>query len=182
MSRIGKLPIEMPKGAKVEISGNLVKVEGPKGKLQREIRPEITIKIESNQIIVDRKDESKESRAFHGMERALVHNMVFGVTTGFEKILDIIGVGFRLDVRGDIVDLTLGFSHPVEFKLPAGVKGTAIKEGKEISLKLEGVDKQLVNETAAQIKRLRPPEVYKGKGIRYRGEVIKLKAGKTGKK
>jgi large subunit ribosomal protein L6 len=182
MSRIGKLPIEVPKGIKVEIAGNLVKVEGPKGKLQRQVRPEINCKVDGNVIVLDRKDDSKESRAFHGMERALVNNMVKGVATGFEKVLDVIGVGYRVDVKGDVVDLTLGLSHPVEYKLPAGVTGTAVKEGKESSLKLEGADKQLVNETAAQIRRFRPPECYKGKGIRYRGEVIKLKAGKTGKK
>ncbi|MDR2337469.1 MAG: 50S ribosomal protein L6 [Deltaproteobacteria bacterium] len=182
MSRIGKLPIEVPKGVKVEIAGNLIKVEGPKGKLQRQVRPEVTCQVDNNVIVLVRKDDTKESRAFHGMERALVNNMVKGVATGFEKILDVIGVGYRVDVKGDVVDLTLGLSHPVEYKLPAGVKGTALKEGKESALKLEGVDKQLVNETAAQIKRFRPPECYKGKGIRYRGEVIKLKAGKTGKK
>ena len=182
MSRIGNLPIEIPKGVKVEISGNLIKVEGPKGKVQRNMRREISCKVDNNTVVFTRADETKEVRAFHGMERALVNNMVKGVTSGFERVLDVLGVGYRVDVKGDTVDLTLGLSHPVAFKLPAGVKGSVLKEGKEASLKLEGVDKQLVNETAAQIRRFRPPECYKGKGIRYKGEVIKLKAGKTGKK
>ena len=182
MSRIGKLPITVPQGVKVEVSGQTVKVEGPKGKLQRTIRPEITCKLDGGKLVFTRANESKPCRAYHGMERALVNSMVVGVSTGYEKILDIVGVGYRVDVKGDIVDLALGFSHPVNYKLPQGVKASLIKEGREIALKLEGADKQMVMETAARIRRIRPPEIYKGKGVRYRGEVIKLKAGKTGKK
>ncbi|MCC6933658.1 MAG: 50S ribosomal protein L6 [Deltaproteobacteria bacterium] len=182
MSRIGNHPIELPQGVKVQVVGQTIKVEGPKGKLERIMRSEIKCKQEGNSLVFTRADDSKPCRAYHGMERALVNNMVTGVSRGFEKILDIIGVGYRVDVKGDVVDLALGFSHPVEFKLPAGVKGSLIKEGREIALKLEGSDRQLVMEIAARIRRIRPPECYKGKGVRYRGEQIKLKAGKTGKK
>ena len=182
MSRIGNHPIAIPKGVKVELAGQRVKVEGPKGKTERVMRPEISCKLEGETLVFTRKDDSKVCRAYHGLERALVNNMVQGVSAGYEKILDIIGVGYRVDVKGDVVDLALGFSHPVEFKLPQGIKANLIKEGREVALRLEGIDKQLVNETAARIRRIRPPEPYKGKGVRYRGEVIKLKAGKTGKK
>ena len=182
MSRVGNHPIEIPKGVKIELKGQHIKVEGPKGKMDREMRPEITCILDGTTLTFARRDDRKDCRAYHGTERALVNNMILGVSTGFEKILDIVGVGYRVDVKGDVVDLTLGFSHPVEFKLPEGVKASLIKEGREIALKLEGVDKQLVMETAAKIRRIRPPECYKGKGVRYRGEHIKLKAGKTGKK
>ena len=182
MSRIGNHPIELPQGVKVQVVGQTVKVEGPKGKLERVMRSEIKCQLDGNKLVFSRQNDSKACRAYHGMERALVNNMVNGVAVGFEKVLDVIGVGYRVDVKGDVVDLALGFSHPVEFKLPAGVKASLVKEGRDVALKLEGTNKQLVMEVAAQIRRIRPPEVYKGKGVRYRGEQIKLKAGKTGKK
>lgn len=182
MSRIGKLPIEMPKGVKAEIAGRLLKVEGPKGKLSRTVSPQITVKLVDGKIAFTRAGESKEERALHGMERALANNMVKGVAEGFSKEMSLIGVGYRAEPKGKGFDLALGFSHPVQFDLPEGIKGTVLKEGREIFLKIEGADKQLVGAVAAKLRSLRPPEPYKGKGIRYRDEVVKLKAGKAGKK
>ncbi|MFN8390903.1 MAG: 50S ribosomal protein L6 [Bdellovibrionota bacterium] len=182
MSRIGKQPVVVPKGVKAVIAGQLLKVEGPKGKLERELRPEITAKLEGETIILTRNGDDGRVRAFHGLERALVHNMVEGVSKGFEKELQLIGVGYRADSKGNTLNLALGHSHPIDFELPDGVKGTVIKEGRDISIKLESMDKQLLGQTAAQIRSLREPEPYKGKGVRYKGEVIKMKAGKSGKK
>jgi len=182
MSRIGKQPIAIPKGVKAVLAGQLLKVEGPKGKLERQIRPEISLAIESDKIVLSRKNDEQTVRAFHGMERALVHNMVVGVSEGFEKELQLIGVGYRADSKGNVLNLALGHSHPIDFELPAGVKGTVIKEGRDISVKLESVDRQLLGQTAARLRGLREPEPYKGKGVRYKGEVIKMKAGKSGKK
>lgn len=182
MSRIGKQPIVVPKGVKAIIAGQLLKVEGPKGKLEREIRPEISLKLDGEKIVLERANEEKSVRAFHGMERALVNNMVHGVMHGFEKELQLIGVGYRADSKGNTLNLALGYSHPIDFELPQGVKGTVIKEGRDVSIKLESVDKQLLGQTAARIRSLRKPEPYKGKGVRYKDEVIKMKAGKSGKK
>ncbi len=183
MSRIGKQPITVPKGVKVAISGQLLKVEGPKGKLERTLREEISAKMEGETILLSRDNDSKQSRAFHGMERALVNNMVVGVSQGFEKELQLIGVGYRAEEgKGNVISLALGHSHPIEFDLPAGVKGTVVRDGREVSVKLESADRQLLGQTAARLRSLRPPEPYKGKGVRYRGEVVKMKAGKSGKK
>jgi large subunit ribosomal protein L6 len=148
--------------------------------LSREIRPEIAVEVGSDFITCNPRAEG-EHKAFHGMERALINNMVVGVSEGYEKILEINGVGYRADVRGNIVDLNLGFSHPCEFALPEGVQASLLKEGRSVAVKLEAADKQLLGETAARIRSLRPPEPYKGKGIRYRGEEVRRKAGKTGK-
>lgn len=182
MSRIGKKPVVIPKGVKAEVVGQLVKIEGPKGKLERKLRPEISARIVDGRILVAPLKESKATNAFHGLERALLHNMVTGVSEGFAKELEVIGVGYRADIKGSTLNLALGHSHPIDFPLPKDVKGSVIKEGREIFIRLEGPDRQAIGETAAQIIRLRPPEPYKGKGVRYRGQVIKLKAGKTGKK
>jgi large subunit ribosomal protein L6 len=182
MSRIGKQPVTVPSGVKAIIAGQLLKVEGPKGKLERSIRPEITLKQEGSELILERKNDEKQVRAFHGLERALVHNMVKGVSTGFEKELQLIGVGYRAEQSGQTLNLALGYSHTIDFVLPAGVKGTIVREGRDVSIKLESADKQLVGQVAAQIRSLREPEPYKGKGVRYKDEVIKLKAGKSGKK
>jgi large subunit ribosomal protein L6 len=182
MSRIGKQPVVLPKGVKAVIAGQLLKVEGPKGKAERNIRPEISVKQEGETLLLTRQSDEKKVRAYHGLERALVHNMVQGVSQGFEKELQLIGVGYRADSKGSTLNLALGHSHPIDFVLPAGVKGTVVKEGRDISIKLESVDKQLLGQTAAQIRGLRKPEPYKGKGVRYKGEVIKMKAGKSGKK
>lgn len=182
MSRIGIKPIEVPNGVKAEIAGRLLSVKGPKGELRREIRPEVEVKQDGSQLIVERKNDSKSARAFHGMERALVNNMVIGVSEGFAKELELIGTGYRAELKGKAFVLGLGYSHPIEFPLPDGITGSVIKEGREIALRLEGVDKQLVGQTAARVRALRPPEPYKGKGVRYRGEQIARKAGKSGKK
>ena len=132
--------------------------------------------------MVSRANDDQAVRAYHGMERALVHNMIVGVSQGFEKELQLIGVGYRADSKGNVLNLALGHSHPIDFELPAGVKGTVIKEGRDISIKLESSDRQLLGQTAARLRSLREPEPYKGKGVRYKGEVIKMKAGKSGKK
>ena len=187
MSRIGKQPVALPKGVKAEIAGQLVKVEGPKGKMERRLRPEIRAQMVDGEIVLSTAATGKGSTgksvsAYHGLERALVHNMVVGVSEGFTKELELIGVGYRADITGTTLNLSLGYSHPIDFPLPKGVKGTVIKEGREIFIKLEGCDRQLVGETAARIRQLRKPEVYKGKGVRYRGEFVKLKPGKAGKK
>jgi large subunit ribosomal protein L6 len=182
MSRVGKNPIKLPQGVKVDVKGQSVKVEGPKGKLERHVSSLIEVKVTDGHIELSRKNDEKASRMMHGTERSLLNNMVTGVSEGFSKELDLIGVGYRADMSGTTLNLALGYSHPIDFPLPAGVKGTVIKEGRDITVKLESADKQLVGLTAAKIRSLRAPEPYKGKGIRYKGEVIKLKAGKAGKK
>ncbi len=182
MSRIGKQPVTIPSGVKAIIAGQLLKVEGPKGTLERSIRPEINVKQEGQELVLTRSSDDKPVRAFHGLERALVHNMVTGVSAGFEKELQLIGVGYRADANGSTLTLALGHSHTIDFVLPKEIKGSVIKEGRELSIKLESANKQLLGQVAAQIRSLRPPEPYKGKGIRYKGEVIKQKAGKSGKK
>jgi len=183
MSRIGKQPVAVPQGVKVHVEGQLLRVEGPKGKLERSVRPEITVALADNKILFARRGEEKSTRAFHGMERAIANNMVLGVSKGFEKELELRGVGYRADMKGsNVINLALGYSHEIDFPLPAGIKGSVLKEGRDTFVKLEGIDRQLLGNVAASIRRLRPPEVYKGKGIRYRGEVVKTKAGKAGKK
>lgn len=182
MSRIGKQPIEVPDGVKVAVAEGILKVEGPKGKMEREFRPEVSMAVEDGKLVVARSSDDKEVRAFHGLERALASNMVQGVSTGFEKILNVKGVGYRAEVKGKILNLGLGYSHEIDFPIPEGIKASVLKEGREIAVKIEGVDKQLVGQVSAQIRSLRPPEPYKGKGVAYRGEQIRRKAGKAGKK
>ncbi len=182
MSRVGKQPITIPQGVKAVVAGQILKVEGPKGKLERSIRPEITIEVKGTELLVTRKEDSQTARAFHGMERALVNNMVHGVAQGFERELSLIGVGYRADQKGNVLNLALGYSHTIDFPLPNGVKGTVIKDGRDTFVKLESADRQLLGQTAANIRSLRKPEPYKGKGVRYRDEVVRTKAGKSGKK
>lgn len=182
MSRVGRKPIEMPKGVKVEVVGQQIKVEGPKGKLERQVRPEIKVVMVDGVLSLSRVEESRFSRAYHGMERAFVNNMVLGVSRGFDKELELIGVGYRADIQNNMLNLALGHSHAIDFPLPTGVKGSVVKDGRQIFIKLEGIDKQLVGQVAAQIRSLRSPEPYKGKGVRYKGEIVITKAGKTGKK
>ncbi len=177
MSRIGKQPIEVPEKVKVAISGTSVKVEGPKGKLARDLHPLISVKQEGAQLIVARKDDSNESRSLHGLSRTLVNNMIHGVSHGFVKDLAITGVGYRAEAKGRELHMSLGFSHPVIFKLPAEV--TATTDANRTSIKLESPNKEVLGETAAKIRSFRPPEPYKGKGIRYSTEVIKRKEGKS---
>ncbi len=181
MSRIGKLPIEVPPGVNVTIQGATVSVKGPKGALSREIHPLAAIKQEGNTLLVTRKDDTKASRAIHGLTRALVNNMVVGVSQGFKKELLVIGVGYKVEEKGGNLILHLGYSHPIEFPLPKGITAK-VERQKEIKITLEGFDKELLGLTAARIRALRPPEPYKGKGVLYGDEVIQRKAGKAAAK
>jgi large subunit ribosomal protein L6 len=182
MSRIGKLPVALPKGVNAHIAGQLLKIEGPKGKMKREVCQEIKVELRDGKLVFSRSSETTKVRALHGMERALAHNMVKGVSEGFEKQLALVGVGYRVEEKGKNLLFNLGYSHPIEFDIPEGIKASLIKEGRETFVKLEGIDKQLVGQVAAKIRSLRAPEPYKGKGVRYRNEVVRTKAGKAGKK
>ena len=176
MSRIGKVPIPIPKDVKVKRTDSILEAVGPTGRLTHRIPPEIQISIEPEQIVVKRPNDHRTTRCLHGLTRALIANMITGVTQGFEKRLEIQGIGYRADLQGNVLRLTLGFSHPVLFPLPEGVK---VEVERQTSIKVKGIDKQLVGSVAAQIRSLKPPEPYKGKGIRYVGEYVKLKVGKT---
>jgi large subunit ribosomal protein L6 len=178
MSRIGKRPIAVPAGVKASADGKVVKVTGPQGSLELPVRSEIKVDIKGPEILVTRDNDSRTSRSLHGLTRTLVANMVKGVTVGFEKKLEIIGVGYKADVQGDTVNLSLGYSHPVKYALPKGVKATVEKS---TLVTIKGPDKQVVGQVAADIRALRSPEPYKGKGIKYLDEVIRRKAGKAGK-
>jgi len=181
MSRIGKAPINLPQGVTVEVSkGNLVTVKGPKGTLTQLVDPDISIKIEDGIITLERPTESIRHRSFHGLYRSLINNMVEGVTKGFEKELELIGVGFRANNTGNLLEMQLGYSHPIYFYIPDDLQLETITEkGKNPIIKISGIDKQLVGQVAAKIKSYRKPEPYKGKGIRYKGEEIRRKVGKT---
>lgn len=180
MSRIGKLPIEVPAGVDIKIGeSNLVTVKGPKGTLERKLADDMNIAIENGQIIVTRPNDLKRSKALHGLTRTLIANMVEGVTKGYEKVLEINGVGYRAAKSGKKLTLTLGYSHPVEMMDPEGIE-TVLEGQNKITVK--GIDKEKVGQFAAEIRTKRPPEPYKGKGIKYADEVIRRKVGKTGKK
>jgi large subunit ribosomal protein L6 len=176
VSRIGKLPITIPSGVKVAVDGNAVRVEGPKGKLQTAIPSGLTVKVEGNVLRVEREADERKVRALHGLTRKLIANMAQGVSQGFSRVLEISGVGYRAEVKGQQIHMTLGYSHPVVFPLPQGV--TASVERQTI-ITLSSADRQLLGEMAAKIRSLRPPEPYKGKGIKYREEFIRRKAGKA---
>ena len=176
MSRVGKVPIPIPKDVKVKRTDSILEAVGPTGRLTHRIPPEIQISIEPEQIVVKRPNDHRTTRCLHVLTRALIANMITGVTQGFEKRLEIQGIGYRADLQGNVLRLTLGFSHPVLFPLPEGVK---VEVERQTSIKVMGIDKQLVGSVAAQIRSLKPPEPYKGKGIRYVGEYVKLKVGKT---
>ena len=178
MSRVGKLPVTVPQEVRINLQGAVLQVEGPKGKLQHEIPPGLKIETADNKITVSREVEQKKVRALHGLTRTLIANMVWGVTQGFKKELEIVGVGYRADISSNVLNLTLGYSHPIKFPLPEGITGKVDKQ----VITLEGIDKGLVGQTAAKVRRLREPDSYKGKGIRYLGEVIKTKVGKSGVK
>lgn len=180
MSRIGKKPVSIPKGVKVEVKGQNVKVTGPKGNLEYTCPDKITVKQESDTLLVSRPDDERTSRALHGLARTLINNMVHGVSEGFKKELDIIGVGYKAQLRGkDILSLYLGHSHSIDYFVPKGITA-AVEAGKGTTrIRIEGCDKQLVGEVAAQIRKLRGPEPYKGKGVRYSDEVVKKKVGKA---
>lgn len=179
MSRIGKLPIEIAKGVTLNYSDSVLTVKGPKGALQRQIMPCVTLDITATNITVNRNDDSNTARAAHGLTRTLINNMVVGVTNGFETCLEINGVGYRAEVKGKELVLSLGYSHPVNFVIPEGI---TIDVDKMTKLSVKGFDKELVGQTAAKIRSFREPEPYKGKGIKYADETILRKAGKTGKK
>jgi large subunit ribosomal protein L6 len=179
MSRIGRLPIAVPKGVTVAIDGKTVKVKGPKGELTRLFADGITIGQEGEQLKVARASDEENHKALHGLSRSLLANMVEGVTKGYQKTLEITGVGYKAEVRPYGLQLALGFSHTIEFKAPAGVKLSAPQP---TTVVIDGADKEKVGQVAAEIRNLRPPEPYKGKGIKYQGEVIRRKAGKAGGK
>ena len=179
MSRIGKSPIPVPSGVDITVADRHVTVKGPKGSLAREIPGTITVRQDGDTLLVERPDEERQTRAMHGLVRSLVNNMVVGVTDGFAKELEIVGVGYRATAKGaDALDLALGFSHPVEVKAPEGVTFEVPTPNR---ITVRGTDKELVGQVAADIRKLRKPEPYKGKGVRYLGEKIIRKAGKSGK-
>ena len=179
MSRIGRKPIPVPSGVEVKVDGSTVRVKGPKGELTREFRPEMTIALEDGTIVVTRPSDAKQHRALHGLTRALLANMVEGVTSGYRRGLEIIGVGYKAEKKGDALVLTVGYSHPVSYPEPEGIK---LSTTSPTVVVVEGIDKQKVGQVAAEIRSVRPPEPYKGKGIRYQGEQVRRKAGKTGAK
>ncbi|MEF2230035.1 MAG: 50S ribosomal protein L6 [Pseudodesulfovibrio sp.] len=178
MSRIGKNPIDIPTGVEVTVGASEIQVKGPKGTLKTPVHETVVYKIEDGKVVVTRANDSREARGQHGLRRTLLANCVEGVSKGYSKALEVIGVGYKVSVQGQKVILNVGFSHPVEFDLPAGIDAKA--EGSKLTI--GGIDKQLVGEVAAQIRRVRPPEPYKGKGIKYAEEVIRRKAGKSGSK
>lgn len=180
MSRIGKLPITIPAGVNVEVDGSTVKVNGPRGELMHTFPPAMTIQVDEGVLTVGRPSDLQEHRALHGMTRALINNMVTGVSAGFTKVLEVEGVGYRSEMQGSTLVLYVGYSHPVPVVPPPGIEFQSDNRGREI--RISGFDKQAVGQVAANIRKIRPPEPYKGKGIRYQGEVIRRKAGKSGKK
>ena len=179
MSRIGKKPIPIPDKVQVTIDGSLVTVKGPKGELSHRFPVDMTIKQQDGQIVVERPTDQKRHRALHGMTRALIANMVSGVSEGFEKVLEIVGVGYRAEMQGQTLVMHLGYSHPIEVQPPQDVEFVVEERGRIV--RVRGIDKQVVGQIAANIRKLRPPEPYKGKGVRYQGEYVRRKAGKAGK-
>lgn len=179
MSRIGKLPITLPKGVEVKIDGQKVSVKGPQGELSQEFSPEITIKMEDGTITVERPNDEPRIRALHGTTRALLNNMIVGCSQGFERVLEVQGVGYKAEMNGKDLLINVGYSHPVNFPAPDGISFEA--DSKTRLIKVKGRDRQQVGQIAANIRKIRPPEPYHGKGIRYQNEVVKLKAGKAGK-
>jgi large subunit ribosomal protein L6 len=179
MSRIGRKPVTVPKGVTVSLAGNTVKVKGPKGELERTIHPTMVVRQDGDAIVVDRPSDEPQHKALHGLSRTLVANMVEGVTKGFQKQLDIVGVGYKAEQRPYGLQLALGYSHPIEYRAPKGIKLTAPAP---TTVVIDGADKETVGQVAAEIRSLRPPEPYKGKGIKYQGEQVRRKAGKAGGK
>ena len=177
MSRIGRMPIPVPQGVTVEVKPGLVRVKGPKGELVVEIDPEMKVVQEEGVLRVERPSEARRHRALHGLTRTLIANAIEGVTKGYEKELEIRGIGYRAKMSGNKLELSVGFSHPVIFEAPEGIK---IEVPEPTKIKVSGIDKQKVGQVAANIRAIRPPDAYKGKGIRYAGEVVRLKPGKAG--
>jgi large subunit ribosomal protein L6 len=179
MSRIGKLPISVPKGVTVTVEGNTVKAKGPKGELERTLHPDVKVALNDGVINVTRPSDEPNHKALHGLSRTLVANMVDGVATGFTKTLELVGVGYKAEVRPYGLQLALGYSHPIEYRAPQGIKLSAPAPTQII---VEGANKEVVGQVAAELRSLRPPEPYKGKGVKYQGEQIRRKAGKAGSK
>jgi large subunit ribosomal protein L6 len=184
MSRIGKMPITIPKGVEIRISNsNLVTVKGPKGELSQQVDPDISLNIEEGELKVTRPTDQKRHRELHGLYRALIHNMVSGVSEGFVKELEVVGVGFRATNTGQLLELSVGYSHPVYFYVPDEVKiSTSQEKGKNPIIRLESIDKELIGQIAAKVRAFRKPEPYKGKGIRFVNEILRKKAGKAAAK
>lgn len=184
MSRIGKKPINIPAGVTVDVSAhNVVTVKGPKGTLTQEVHPDMTLKVEDNEFVITRPTDSKRHKSFHGLYRSLINNMVIGVTEGYKKDLELVGVGYKATNQGQVLELALGYSHSIYFALPDEISiKTETPKGKNPLVTLEGIDKELIGQVAAKIKSLRKVEPYKGKGVRFVGEVIRRKAGKTAAK
>lgn len=178
MSRIGRLPIDVPADVTISVNGREVAVKGPKGELTLTVAEPIEVAVEENQVLVSRPDDERESRSLHGLTRTLINNNIIGVTQGYTKGLEVVGTGYRVQQKGSSVEFALGFSHPVLIDPPAGI--TLTVEG-TTKLTVSGIDKQAVGEAAANIRKIRKPEPYKGKGVRYAGEVVRRKAGKSGK-
>jgi len=176
MSRIGKMPVAIPKGVDVTLAGGTVTVKGPKGELGLEVHPAMKVTVDEGELRVERPSDQKQHRALHGLTRALLANMVEGVTSGFTKTLEIVGVGYRAEMKGKKLNLNLGFSHPIDYE---PLEGVGIECPNQTTVVISGPDKQKVGQTAAEIRGLRPPEPYKGKGVRYQGERVRRKAGKT---
>ncbi len=180
MSRIGKLPIVLPAKVEVSVKDNVITVKGPKGELTQKLNPELTIKVEEGHIYVERPNDERQSRAQHGLYRSLINNMVVGVSEGFKKELELVGVGYRASATGQVLELSLGYSHAIYLRLPAEVKVEAKSErNKNPLITLESCDKQLIGQICAKIRTFRKPEPYKGKGIKFVGEVIRRKSGKS---
>jgi large subunit ribosomal protein L6 len=179
MSRIGRKPISVPSGVEINIDGQTVSVKGPKGELSRTLHREVIVRREGAEVLVERPSDSPEHRSLHGLSRTLVANMVEGVTTGFTKILEIVGVGYRAETKPFGLTLALGYSHPIDYRAPEGIALRAINP---TTVEVAGSNKEVVGQVAAEIRSLRPPEPYKGKGVKYQGEVIRRKAGKAGGK
>ncbi len=181
MSRIGKAPINIPDKVEIDISkGNMVTVKGPKGELKQQVSPDLILKVEDGVLNIERPTEQKRHKAMHGLYRAILQNLIEGVTVGFVKELELVGVGYRAENMGQLLQLTVGYSHPIYFMVPDEVKvETKMEKGKSPIVRLEAIDKQLIGQIAAKIRSFRKPEPYKGKGIRFTGEQIRRKAGKT---
>jgi large subunit ribosomal protein L6 len=176
MSRIGKKPVKIPGGCKIAVDGGVIKVEGPKGKLEQSLRPEVTIGIEGGNVVVARTEETRQGRAMHGLYRALIVNMLKGVSEGYVKKLEVVGVGYLAALAGKVLQVRAGFANEIQMPIPEGLKITCPDQN---HITIEGIDKQLVGQFAAEVRAIRKPEPYKGKGIRYDGEVVRRKAGKA---
>jgi large subunit ribosomal protein L6 len=179
MSRIGRKPLPVPKGVEVSLAGQAVTVKGPKGSLTQQVHPEMKVRLDNGAVLVERPSDARQHRALHGLTRALLANMVLGVTQGYVKRLELHGVGYKAEANPKGVKLVVGLSHPVDFPAPPGIK---ISVESNTQLRVDGIDKALVGQVAAELRKVRPPEPYKGKGIRYVGEHVRRKAGKTGAK